>query len=535
MYPASSSKAFSQRPAFEDVPDVPAPEEALPPDQQQERRLSTNTTTSRRDETRSLNRPSRPASGVSQAALLKNKSASSTQQHPYFAEDFELDDRPHHASRPSESTIARNFSRRPSSNTREPDIDISAFPPPPTQPPRLSTSTRRSQNPTWDNVDKSPPRSSLLPPTSRLPTEIYTISYLVFFSIFGTLARLGTQWITFYPGAPITTPVLWANMAGSLVMGFLTEDINIFLTHHTRHIPIQNGEISPSDRTELMKTKKTIPLYIGLATGFCGSYTSFSSFARDIFLALSNDLPSPISHPYTGATPSPSSTNSRHPGYSVESLLAVILSTLALSIAGFLVGTHLASAVHPYTPSLAPRILKKILNPTILLLGFGCWIGAVLLSIFPPHNKWRGEVLFALVFAPLGCLLRHYTSLLMNPLVPTFPLGTFTVNIFGTAVEAMCYSLQHVGLAGSGLVGGGVIGCQVLQGVQDGFCGCLTTVSTWVGELVGMKRRRSGYVYGTVSVGVALGLVVVIMGSVRWSVGFEDAVCSTGYPNKVHG
>ena len=56
-------------------------------------------------------------------------------------------------------------------------------------------------------------------PASRLMTELYTISYLIFFAIWGTLARLGVQWITFYPGAPMVTPVIWANFGGSLILG----------------------------------------------------------------------------------------------------------------------------------------------------------------------------------------------------------------------------------------------------------------------------------------------------------------------------
>jgi CrcB protein len=104
--------------------------------------------------------------------------------------------------------------------------------------------------------------------------------------------------------------------------------------------------------------------------------------------------------------------------------------------------------------------------------------------------------------------------------------------MFGTAIEGMCYDIQHVGVGVNGAVGGGIVGCQVLQGVQDGFCGCLTTVSTWVGEIKGLKRR-SGYFYCVASVLGGLGLVVVIMGSVRWSVGWREPVCDTGYVSKI--
>ncbi|KAJ4304250.1 hypothetical protein N0V88_001863 [Collariella sp. IMI 366227] len=54
---------------------------------------------------------------------------------------------------------------------------------------------------------------------SRFATQLYTISYLVLFSILGTLARLGLQALTTYPGTPVIFPSLWPNFAGSLIMG----------------------------------------------------------------------------------------------------------------------------------------------------------------------------------------------------------------------------------------------------------------------------------------------------------------------------
>ncbi|GAB7339311.1 hypothetical protein MBLNU457_5961t1 [Dothideomycetes sp. NU457] len=376
---------------------------------------------------------------------------------------------------------------------------------------------------------------------SKLATTAFTICYLIFFSIFGTLARLGLQWLTFYPGDPITTPVLWANFGGCIVMGFLSEDRNLFREEWGTHTPSAPESSSASTiKKNHGKVKKTIPLYIGLATGFCGSFTSFSSFQRDIFLALSNDLPASVYHPYTPPVPSFSSTLTRNGGYSFMALVAVIISTLCLSLSAIYIGAHLALAMDPITPTIPFRFTRRILDPIMLFLGPLCWLGAVFLAIFPPdrpsgpdsrgtwaNEVWRGEVLFALVFAPVGCLIRWYASLKLNGLVPYFPLGTFAVNIFGTCVEGMCYDLQHAPLtAVGGAVGGGRVGCQVLQGVQDGFCGCLTTVSTWVAELQGLRRRHA-WLYGAASVLVGLALMVIIMGSVRWTIGFSATACVT--------
>lgn len=372
-------------------------------------------------------------------------------------------------------------------------------------------------------------------------TLLYTVSHLVFFSIFGTLARLGVQWFAFYPGTPIVTPMIWANVGGSFLMGFLAEDKQIF---RDEWLPrersfLEKKEISASDQisaAECSKVKKTIPLYVGLATGFCGSFTSFSSFMRDVFLALSNDLPAPVNHPSTG-TAITTSTVSRNGGYSFVAILAVIIATLALSIGALIVGAHAALALEGTMPRIPTRFTRRILDPVMVFLGFGCWLGALFLAIWPPDRSsgtetWRGVAVLPIVFAPAGCLLRYYVSLKLNALVASFPLGTFAANMFGTAVEAMCYDIQHVGVGVNGMVGGGIAGCQVLQGVQDGFCGCLTTVSTWVAEINGL-RRRSAYLYALASIVGGFCLVVVIMGSVRWSVGWSPPVCDTGYVSKI--
>ncbi|KAI9709459.1 MAG: hypothetical protein M1820_003219 [Bogoriella megaspora] len=384
------------------------------------------------------------------------------------------------------------------------------------------------------------------PGVSRVATEIYTLSYLVVFSILGTLARLGVQWLNFYPGAPILPSVLWANFGGSLFMGFLSEDRMLFAQEWGRTKRDYRDETMNEDNAyfEAAKqahanAKKTIPLYIGLATGFCGSFTSFSSFMRDVFLALSNNLPAALYHPQAiGYTVSSNDTIHRNSGFSFEALLAVIVTTVALSLSALHVGAHIAIYLQPYLPSLPYRTCRTFLDPLVVFLSWGCWLGAVFMAIWPPdrpggpssrgswaNETWRGQAIFACVFAPVGCLLRFYTSLKLNGLVASFPLGTFAVNMLGTAVLGMAFDLQHVPLkSAGGSIGGGRVRCQILQGIDDGFCGCLTTVSTWVAELNGLRRGHA-YYYGISSIVMALGLLVIIMGSIRWTIGWQDPVC----------
>ncbi|PNS19379.1 UPF0695 membrane protein [Sphaceloma murrayae] len=314
-------------------------------------------------------------------------------------------------------------------------------------------------------VDKSgnaraPPRTK----KARSLSELYIICHLIFFSLLGTLARLGVQWLTFYPGAPITTSVLWANVGGSYIMGFLSEDRQLFQLPASHQKPNMSTEDA---KTQHSKYKKTIPLYIGLATGFCGSFTSFSSFIRDAFLALSNDLPSPLFHPVPAGTPAPDFTHAhtRNGGYSVLAVLAVLIYEPGLSLCALNVGAHTALLLERTVPSISRRA-NHLIDLLIIPLGLGTWLAAVLVAIFPSNTSWRGEVLFALVFAPLGTLLRFYVSAKLNPRIKSFPLGTFAVNMFGTVILGMSYDLQRSRIGG--IVGGSVAGCQILQGIEDG-------------------------------------------------------------------
>lgn len=390
------------------------------------------------------------------------------------------------------------------------------------------------KDPSRKEADKET-KDEHLQPTKRASlfmTQLYTVSYLILFAILGTLARLGLQAITFYPGAPTVFSSLWPNFGGSLCMGFLSEDRMLFKeergipTYHQQleksKMQVQDEENSSADSSRAvdlaaakkahLATKKTIPLYVGLATGFCGSFTTFSSFIRDAFLALSNDLPTPL-----GLTPS------RNGGYSFMAAVAVTIITVTASISGLYIGAHIAIFLEPYTPSLPYALIRRIIDRVAVVLAWGSWLGAVFLAIWPPDRDsdgpevWRGRAVFAIVFAPLGCLCRFYASLYLNGKIASFPLGTFVVNIFGTAILGMSWDLQHVPL-------GGVVGCQVLQGVEDGFCGCLTTVSTWASELAALRRSHA-YKYGAASVLTGLCFLIVIMGSLRWTRGFSEILC----------
>lgn len=311
-----------------------------------------------------------------------------------------------------------------------------------------------------DSTTTTPPvveRSDVSDSTTAATTEksnllplLHTSTWLIFFSILGTLARLGLSGLTTYPGSPLSG-VIWANFAGCVVMGFLIEDLRLFTLR-----PPPTKEI-PS------LPKATLPLYLGLTTGFCGSLTSFSSFLLVAFDNLSNTLPAYDGRPTKG--------------YNLLAALAYLTATLSLSFSGLQFGAQIALFAQPVLPSL-PYRLATALDWVSIPLAAGVWAGAAAMCVRVP--EWRGAALYACVFAPTGAYARFWVSRWLNPRVRTFPVGTFVVNVVGTAVLAGVVVGRYRG-------GGG--GCEVWRGVGDGFCGCFTTVSTFMVEVRGLRGR----------------------------------------------
>ena len=219
--------------------------------------------------------------------------------------------------------------------------------------------------------------------------------------------------------------------------------------------------------------------------------------------------------------------------------LSQSIITVAASIASFIFGTHLAYLLlpkallralrpyeaqkreaemddsgsrtridpeksrEPFKPEFSPALHVFMIMTFVLL-----WLAAILVCVYVP--KWRGIVMFALVFSPLGTWMRFYLSQINNHFI-NFPLGTFTANMVGTAVLASCIALQRTGRRNG-------LQCQVLQGLEDGFCGCLTTVSTFIIEIRKLDRRRS-YIYAITSYVCGQTIMLLVLGSLDFSKG----------------
>lgn len=115
-----------------------------------------------------------------------------------------------------------------------------------------------------------------------------------------------------------------------------------------------------------------------------------------------------------------------------------------------------------------------------------------------------GVVLQAgMCFAPFGAWIRFQLSK-YNPRCPTFPAFTFAVNILGTLVSVVLWiaAREMVLDVESPMFARADVW---ISGISGGFCGCLSTASTFANELDKLARgpaskpSANALIYGTAS------------------------------------
>ncbi|MFV3288592.1 fluoride efflux transporter CrcB [Pseudomonas sp. NY11955] len=110
----------------------------------------------------------------------------------------------------------------------------------------------------------------------------------------------------------------------------------------------------------------------------------------------------------------------------------------------------------------------------------------------------------------VGCVLRWLLGLRLNSLLPGMPFGTLLVNLIGGFIigAAMAFFMRWPNLDPA---------WRLL--ITTGFCGGLTTFSTFSAEVMAMLMHgRYGWAMATVSAHVLGSLLMTFAGfaSVRW-------------------
>uniref|UniRef100_A0A7R9ZJY4 Fluoride ion transporter CrcB n=1 Tax=Craspedostauros australis TaxID=1486917 RepID=A0A7R9ZJY4_9STRA len=102
---------------------------------------------------------------------------------------------------------------------------------------------------------------------------------------------------------------------------------------------------------------------------------------------------------------------------------------------------------------------------------------------------------YSMLLAPLGAISRWQLSKLNGKLVafPWFPAGTFAANILGSIVSILTVALEYRLEVQYGDFDFWTVGS--IRAVRIGLAGCLTTVSTFVSEIVKFLKSNTNHAY----------------------------------------
>ncbi len=109
------------------------------------------------------------------------------------------------------------------------------------------------------------------------------------------------------------------------------------------------------------------------------------------------------------------------------------------------------------------------------------------------------KIVFSIIIgASLGALLRYGISVKLNPIFPSIPLGTLTVNWIGSFIMGItiCIVMHSAALPK-----------ELIIGVVSGFLGSLTTLSTFSAETFELIIKKE-YLY------TCLQIVLHVAGSI---------------------
>lgn len=139
-------------------------------------------------------------------------------------------------------------------------------------------------------------------------------------------------------------------------------------------------------------------------------------------------------------------------------------------------------------------LLRWTVFPVIFVVVFFSLfvVSDVLWNILFYRTLWVSTL-----FTPFGAILRWRLSLLNPPSRKTFPLGTLIANILGSVVAILAVAIETRYLRSE------MLSAQLLAALKIGFAGSLSTVSSFVKEVVDITERygydAKGYKYAGIS------------------------------------
>lgn len=147
----------------------------------------------------------------------------------------------------------------------------------------------------------------------------------------------------------------------------------------------------------------------------------------------------------------------------------------------------------------------------------------VLGSIY--NNYSRSNWTLGPLFGIFGTVTRYYLSTYLNPVNVRFYLGTFICNQLAVLILSFLTLVQRgYNPSLTGPIVSTINGCRVVAALGSGFCGSLSTISTFINEAYNLNLSDA-LIYHIVSFAISYILLVVTLGAFSWSRGLTEPLC----------
>ncbi|AQZ11567.1 hypothetical protein BZL39_C04940 [Zygosaccharomyces parabailii] len=331
-------------------------------------------------------------------------------------------------------------------------------------------------------------------------------------TILGQYARAGTTELAIYsPSYVVPGSILWSNLAACLVMGLLQE------------LNVAKWFAEPELKS----------FFTTLTTGFCGAYSSYSTLMLETFQQSTSLGPANIAQ----------STKLPNRAYGIMEFLAVLLTQLFVSMGAYLFGRGLGkSVIVPLTrakpeheaesekdSASSPQgwVIRSLSVMQIIFALLAVPLLALIIVLTCVYGNYsRGKWTLPALFAVFAGYLRYELSNWLNGVIKTFPMGTFVANEFAVLLIAV-FQLVMRGRRGYhqvSPVAHTINSCHVTNALISGFCGTLSTTSTFINEGYKLEFVHMLLYYLTTT-SVSYCLLVIILGSYAWTRGLTTPLC----------
>lgn len=273
-------------------------------------------------------------------------------------------------------------------------------------------------------------------------------------------------------------------------------------------------------------------LFTGITTGYCGSLSSYSSMMLEVFLYSTSLNKVNISQNVTLP----------NRAYGIMEFLSVLLSQMFVSLGAYLFGRSLASDIivqyvnrdskneeekgNGVKNTRHPNVRKYVRFFDLLLAGLAIPLIVIFVVLAAVYDNYsRSDWTLGPLFGIVGAFSRYYISKYLNPVHAGFYLGTFTCNqiailllSFFTIIERGYNSSLTAPIAKV------VNTCRIVSALGSGYCGSLSTISTFINESYSLKLS-SALFYNVTTYAVSYILLTVTLGAFSWSRGLTEPMC----------